>query len=78
MAEEWVRNAQDEATAEAHSWANAEKALGAFKEKHVKLTKKLREAKSACLSAEAGLKITKALVENPRKKLYTTEIKLAT
>ena len=78
MAEEWVRNARDEATAEAHSWANAEKALGAFKEKHVKLTKKLREAESACLSAEGGLKITKTLVENQRKKLYTTEINLAT
>ena len=42
------------------------------------LTKKLREAESACLSAEAVLKTAKAQAEDQRKKLYTTEIELTT
>ena len=38
----------------------------------------MKEAESACLSAEASLKTTKAQAEDQRKKLYTTELKLAT
>ena len=60
MAEEWVRNARDEVIAEAHSRANVERALGALKEEHAKLIKKLKEVESARLSAEAGLKTVEA------------------
>ena len=66
MAEEWVRNARDEVNAKAHSRANAE------------LTRKLKEAESAHLSAEAGLKTTEAQAKDQCKKLYTTELELAT
>lgn len=64
MAQEWVRNAQKEVNVEAHSRANAERALGALKEENMDLTKKLREAESACLSAEAVLKTAKAQAED--------------
>ena len=78
MAEEWVRNARDEVNAEAHSRANAERPFGALKEKHAELTRKLKEAKNARLSAEAGLKTTEAQAKDQRKKLYATELELAT
>ena len=78
MVEKWVRNTRDEVNAEVHSRANAKKALGAFKEEHTELTKKLREAESARLSAEASLKTAKTQVEDQRKKLYTTKLELAT
>ena len=78
MAKEWVRNAQDEVNNEAHSRANAERSLGALKEEHAELTRKLKEAKSARLSVEAGLKTTKAQAKDQRKKLYATELELAT
>ena len=42
------------------------------------MTKKLREVESARLCAEASLKTTKAQAEDQCKKLYTTELKLAT
>ena len=58
MAEEWVRNACDEVKAEAHSCIEVEKALGALKEEHAQLSKKLKEADKAHLSVEAGLKTT--------------------
>ena len=78
MAKEWVRNARDEVNVKAHSWANAKRALGALKEEHAELTKKLREVESTHLCAEASLKTTEAQAEDQRKKLYTTELKLAT
>ena len=78
MAEEWVRNARDEVNAEAHSRVNVERALRALKEEHAELTKKLREVESAHMSAEAGLKTAEAQAKDQRKKLYTTELELAT
>ena len=42
------------------------------------MTKKLREVESTHLCAEASLKTTEAQAEDQRKKLYTTELKLAT
>ena len=77
MAEEWVRNARDEVNAEAHSRANAERPFGALKEKHAELTRKLKEAKNARLSAEAGLKTTEAQAKDQRKKLDAIELELA-
>ena len=44
----------------------------------MELIKKLKEAESARLSAEAGLKIFEAQAEDQGKKLYTTELELAT
>ena len=64
MAQKSVRNAQKEVNVEAHSWANAERALEALKEENMDLTKKLKEAESACLSAEAVLKTAKAQAED--------------
>ena len=78
MVEEWIRNARDEVIAEAHSWANVERALGALKEEHAELIKKLKEAESARLSAEASLKTVEAQAKDQHKKLYTTELELAT
>ena len=75
---EWVWNAHDEVNVEAHSQANAEKVLGALKEKHKKLTNKLKEEYKERLSAFASLKTAKAQAEDQRKLLYTTEIELAT
>ena len=78
MAEEWVRNARDEVDAEAHSRVNVERALRALKEEHAELTKKLREVESARISAEASLKTAEAQAKDQCKKLYTTELELAT
>ena len=78
MVEEWVRNARDEVDAEAHSRVNVERALRALKEEHAELTKKLREVESARISAEASLKTAEAQAKDQRKKLYTTELELAT
>ena len=64
IVEEWVRNAHDEVHAEAHSRANAKKALKAPKQEKVELSEKLKEANQACLSAEAGLKTTEKQVED--------------
>ena len=44
IVEEWIKNARDEVHAEAHSRANAEKALGALKQEKVELSEKLKEA----------------------------------
>ena len=43
MAKEWVRNVCDEVKAEAYSRIEVEKALGALKEEHAQLSKKLKE-----------------------------------
>nr|XP_023891468.1 uncharacterized protein LOC112003488 [Quercus suber] len=63
VAEEWVKDARNEAKAEAHSHAEAEKSLGTLK---------------ARKSAEAGLESTQDQAEDQCKKLYLTKIKLAT
>ena len=78
VTEEWVKNARDEVSAEAHSQANAEKVLGALKEEHKKLTNKLKEVDKERLSTLASLKTIEAQAEDQRKLLYTTEIELAT
>ena len=42
------------------------------------MARKLKEAESARLSVEVDLKTTEAQAENQRKKLYITELELAT
>ena len=56
MAEEWVRDARNEANTVALSRANVEKSLGALKQEQAELSEKLKEADQARLSAEVGLK----------------------
>ena len=78
VAEERVKNAHDEAKAEAHSRFKVEKALGALKEEHMQLPEKLKEVDKARLNIEAGLKTAERQAENQRQKLHITEINLAT
>ena len=56
MAEEWVKDARNEAKVEAHSRSNIEKTLGNLKENQANLSKQLKEAIRARDSADAGLK----------------------
>ena len=78
VAEEWVRDARNEANAEALSRADVEKSLGALKQEKAKLSEKLKVVDQARLNAEAGLKIMERQVEDQRQKLHLTEIDLAT
>ena len=78
MAKDWVRDSRNEARAEAHSCAEIEKSLGAFKQEHMELANKLTAAERARLSAKAGLKSIEIQAEDQRKQLHMTEIKLAT
>ena len=59
MAQEWVRDARNEARAEALSRADVEKSMGALKQEQVELTNKLAKAERAQDSVEASLKTTK-------------------
>ena len=77
VAEEWVKNADDEVKAEACFWLEVEKQLGVFKQEQAELSKKLKEADKAHLNAEAGLKTTERQAEDMRQKLHITEINLA-
>ena len=56
MAEECYRDACKRTNVEALSRAKTEKTLGAIKQEQYELTEKLKEAQSARLSTEAGLK----------------------
>ena len=56
MAEEWVKDARNEAKVEAHSQSKIEKTLGNLKENQANLSKQLKEAIRARDSADAGLK----------------------
>ena len=53
VAKEWVRDAHNEARAEAHSLARVEKSLGALKQEQMELANKLTTSERAHLSAEA-------------------------
>ena len=78
MAEEWDRDARNEANTVALSRANVEKFLGALKQEQAELSEKLKEADQARLSAEVGLKTVERQAEDQRQKLHLTEIDLAT
>ena len=56
VAEEWVKDARNEAKAEAHSRSEIEKNLGNLKENQANLSKQLKEAIKARDSADASLK----------------------
>jgi len=78
MAEEWVKDAPNEAKVEANLRAETSKALGAAKQKNQELTTKLTAEERERRSAEAGLKNTQDQTEEQRKKLHYVEIELAT
>ena len=66
VAEEWYRDAHKWADAEAFSRAEIEKTLWAIKQEQYELTEKLKEAQSARLSTEAGLKTAEKQDEDQR------------
>ena len=72
MAEDWVRTAHNKFDAKAQSRREVEKALGTANHEKMLLVEKLKATESACQSAEAGLKTTKAQAEDQCKQLYTT------
>ena len=78
MAKEYCRNNRTLVDVEALSRAEVEKALGALKQEHYELSKKLKVAKSGLKSVEAGLKTAERQAEDQRQKLYVTETNLAT
>ena len=78
VAKEWVKDAQNEAMVEANLCVETNKALGAMKQENQGLANKLTVEERAQKSAEAGLKNVQDQVEDQRKKLYLTEIELAT
>ena len=57
MAEEWYRDADNRAEAEALTRVEVEKSLGAIKQKQLELSEKLKLVDQVRSSAEAGLKI---------------------
>ena len=67
VAEEWVRSANNKFDAESQSQRKVEKALGTANHEKTQLAEKIKAAKSARQSAEAGLKNAKAQAEDQRK-----------
>ena len=78
VAKEWVKDAQNKARAEANLRAETSKALRALKHKNQELVAKLTAEERAWRSVEADLKNVQDQAEDQRKKLYLTEIELAT
>ena len=78
MAEEWYRDADNRAEAEALTRVEVEKSLGAIKQEQLKLSEKLKLVDRVRSSAEVGLKTVERQVEEQRQKLHSTEIDLAT
>ena len=76
MAEEWVKDACNEAKAEVDFQSEIEKEVGNLKEDQAKLSEQLKEAIKARDSSEAGLKNAKIQAEKQRKQLHYTEINL--
>ena len=78
MAEEWVKDARNEAKVEANLCVATDRALGVTKQKNKELSTKLIAEKSMHMSVKVGLKNAQDQVEDQRKRLYHTEIELAT
>ena len=77
VAEEWVKDARNEARVEANLCAKANRALGATKQDNEELTTKLTTEEKVRKSAKTNLKNAQDEAEDQHKKLYHTEIKLA-
>ena len=67
MAEEWYREANNRAKAEALTRADVEKSLGAVKQEQLELSEKLKSADQACSSVEAGLKMVESRLRSSAK-----------
>ena len=78
MAEEWVKDARNEAKAEVDSRSEIEKEVSNLKEDQAKLSEQLKEAIRTRNSFEAGLKNAEKQAEEQRKQLHFNEINLAT
>ena len=78
VAEEWVKDTQNKARAEANLRVQTSKALRALKHKNQELVAKLIAEERAQRSVEDDLKNVQDQAEDQRKKLYLTEIELAT
>ena len=77
VAEERYHDARKWVDAEALTYADVEKLLGAAKQEQFKLSKKLKAVDQARSSAEAGLKTAERRAKEQRQKLHLTEIDLA-
>ena len=78
VAEDWVRSTNNYLNVEIQNRHDVEKALGVANHEKTQLVEKLKAAESTRKSAETGLKNAKAQVEDQCKKLYTTQLNLAT
>ena len=78
MAEEWCRDNRKLADAEAISRVEVEKTLGALKQEHHELVKKLKKAETRRRNVEAGLKTVEKQAEDQHQLLHVTEINLTT
>ena len=78
MAEDWVKDARNEAKAEFNAMSEVEKEVGNLKEEQAKLSEQLKEAIRANDSSETGLKNAEKQAEEQRKQLHYIEINLAT
>ena len=78
VSEECVKDARNKARVEANLCTETNKALGAMKQENQELATKLTFEERAQRSAEAGLKNVQDQAKDQRKKLYLTEIELAT
>ena len=67
MAEEWVKDAHNEARAEADSRSEIEKMVGNLKKDQAKLSEQLKEAIRARDSSDVGLKNAEKKAEEQRK-----------
>ena len=77
MAEEWVKDARNEARVEANLRAKTNKALGAAEQKNKELATKLTVEERVWKNVEASLQNAQDQAKDQRKKLYHTEIELA-
>ena len=82
MAEEWVKEAQNDVKNKAYLHFEVEKALRARKEENTELLSKLaaekRERERERKSAQAGQRNAETQAEDQHKLLYQTELELAT
>ena len=78
VADEWAKDARNEAKAEFDAQSEVEKEVGNLKEDQAKLSEQLKEAIRARDSSKAGLKNAEKQVEEQRKQLHYIQINLAT
>ena len=78
VVEDWVRSANNKLDAETQNRHDVKKAIGVANHEKTQLAEKLKAVESARKSTEAGLKNVEAQAEDQCKKLYTTQLNLAT